>query len=221
MLLRHIVNYHVFAGTVWWDKVATQLRQQFKHMRPLTLDDVSQFQKEVLGGTRHLVVIFDDNGELVWDLILIQQLLERNPDLAVTGIVNANVIENNSNHLTLDVCLRHEKLKPLASQLTRNGRFRILAEYDPRFSIDVGFCTAPVHRVLETADIVLVKGVAAFTTMQQLNSPTYYSFVVHSAASITCTGLQKGAGVFIRVPPSARAYLYGEKTLSELRASWT
>ncbi len=221
MPIQDIVGYHVFAGTVWWDHASGDLKDQFSHRQPLVLNDIDRFEKEVIKRPCQLVFVFDDNGELVWDLVLIQYLLQRNTHLNVTGIVNSNVVANNSNMNTLNKCLLDEKLAHLRSYSASNPkRFTLVEDKNLRSSIDLDACSEAVRQSLSGAGAVLVKGVAAFETLQRLPSPVYYSFVVYSDDSITCTGLEKGAGVFVRVPPRTMAYSYRQKTLSHLRLGW-
>jgi formylglycine-generating enzyme required for sulfatase activity len=212
--LMQLIDYHVFAGTVWWDRCEPVLQRQFADKGAFAISDVEVFLREVLSKECHLLFFFDDNGELVWDLALIRRLLAENPHLKVTGVAGKQVVANDANLKTLERCLEHEKLYDLL-KLQHNSRFTILAENKYSSSIDLNFCTEELLNLIGHADVVLIKGVNSFECMQRLPVVAYYSFVVYSRDSQICTGLSKNSGVFVRVPQNTLAYEYenAERTL--------
>lgn len=204
-----IIFHHVFAGTVWWNQDKIKYINQFAHIKKMAIDDSNLFLKDVLYKKCNLVFICDDNGELVWDLILIQKLLDENPDLYINFIVNDLIVSNNANFITLNFCLLNDRL----IKLKNNKRFKITLETNFRSSIDLIYSSSNLKKQLKQADIVLIKGVGGFETIQNLPIPSYYSFVVYSNNSQLCTGLPKGEGLFVKVDPNRYAYKFKRQTL--------
>jgi uncharacterized protein with ATP-grasp and redox domains len=209
LTLEELILYQIFAGTVWWTNCGASLEEQFSAKGALEINDTARLKSDLLGRPCHLVFLFDDNGELVWDLALIRRLLAENPALRVTGVASVEVVANNTNVETLKACLEHPTFRPLL----RGGRFEIFAEHNIRSAIDPSFCSRGLIDLLESADIVYIKGVALFETMQKLPVPAYYAMVVHSKDSQICTGLKKGSGILVRLPPGTAGYVYHRKTL--------
>jgi hypothetical protein len=210
--IKDLIEYQVFAGTVWWDERGTSLAEQFAHKGQVVIDDIARFKDAVLGRKRHLVFLFDDNGELVWDLALILYLLRKSETLRVTGVTTTQIVANNANKRTLECCLQDFAFR----QLQTSPRFEVFQEKNYRSAIDPSFCSQALLDLLETADLALIKGVSFFETIQRLPVDVYYAFVVHSTDSQTCTGLEKGDGVFARIPKGQMGFYYLEKTLSDI-----
>lgn len=200
--------YQVYAGVVWWSEVDEQRVTQ----KELVLNDFECFSVEALSGPSRLVFLFDDNGELAWDLMMIRLVLAANPDLTVIGVVSTEVVANNANSATLDACLAD----PLFDGLRTDSRFEVFEERNIRSAIDPSFCSRHLLDVISKADVVYVKGVSFFETIQRLDAPSYYGFVVHSIDSQRCTGLEKGDGVFVRIPRQEAGFDYGTRSLREL-----
>ncbi|MSP12238.1 MAG: NACHT domain-containing protein [Chloroflexi bacterium] len=210
--LNRLIEYEVFSGTVWWHSQGDSLEEQFTPMGKLEFDDRNQFLKETLSKECHMVFMFGDNGELVWDLALIQRLISQNPKLKVTGVVSSRVVANNANESTLKKCLEY----PIFHDLSHSTRFSLFLEESSRSAIEPLFCSNKLQEVLRSADIAFIKGIAQFETMQKLPLTSYYAFVVHSADSQICTGLKKGSGVFVRLPKGKEAFHYLQETLRDI-----
>jgi len=205
--IKDFLGYQIHAGTIWWD-----------HEPPFTvantglvINDYGCFAAEVLSGPRRLVFLFDDNGELVWDLMMIQKLLQCNSDLDVLGVVSTEIVSNNANRQTVSACLTN----PIFSDLRLCHRFRLFDEKNIRSAIDPSFCSQELLDAIRRADIIFIKGVSFFEAIQELETTCYYGFVVHSLDSQRCTGLQKGNGVFVRVPTGQAGFAYGKSSLKD------
>ncbi|RPI82153.1 MAG: formylglycine-generating enzyme family protein, partial [Chloroflexi bacterium] len=212
MTLRDLVAYQVFAGTVWWLDRGISLPEQFPSLGQMQIDDRGTFENEVLNRACKLIFFFDDNGELVWDLGLIQRLLRLNAHLHITGVISTQVIADNANLHTLNKCLEH----PIYAGLRSSNRFELFEENCPRSAIDPLFCSPQLQQRIKSADVAFIKGVANFEMMQPLPINSYHAFVVHSSDSQICTGLKKGSGVFVRIPCGMQGYVYMSRSLREL-----
>ena len=215
--LEKLISYQIFAGTVWWLDTEPNLDTQFTEMGTLEINDFERFQNEVLGKPCKLVFFFDDNGELVWDLILIERLLHDNQGLQVLGVICTEVIANNANKYTLTKCLQHPRLIGLKLQV----RFSTFEEYNLRSAIDLAYCSQTLLNIIQSANYAYIKGASFFESLQKLPINSYYGFVVHSHDSEICTGLPKGNGVFVRIPQGKMGYHYLKYTLRELYPTFT
>ena len=131
--------------------------------------------------------------------------------MTILGVVNSKPIANNATVTTLKVSLDN----PIFDELKNNDRFKIFVENNYRPAIDPNFCSLELLDLIQNSDLVRIKGVSFFETIQNLQVDTYYAFVVYSHDSQICTGLEKGDGVFVKVPKGESAYIYLEKTLKE------
>jgi hypothetical protein len=218
--LQDIVPFVLYSGVVWWSDAEVQQRYQdnpndtvLKLYRELTelakghlaINDLPLFQLEVAEAKTHkrLLYFLDDNGELVWDLLLIQFLLEANPNLSITCVVNEIPVTNNVNVASLLHCLEKQTDHP---NVLESERFEYLGESNELPAVDLRFISPQLRKHLEEADIILVKGVSFFEKLQYLPAPTYYMFTVYSATSRILTGLQRYSGVFARIGPHLCAF---------------
>ncbi len=207
-----LIQYQIFAGTVWWMEKGATLTEQFPSLGKVEIDDRTKFKQEVLGGKCNIIFFFDDNGELIWDLALILQLLQMNPQVHVTGVVSSQVVFNNSNVQTINKCLESR----IFLKIKESQRFELFVEDSPRPALDPLFCSKELTELMKAADLAFLKGVALFEIMQNLPVDAYYAFVVHSLDSQICTGLKAGSGVFVRIPRGRYGYRYQKQSLKEI-----
>jgi formylglycine-generating enzyme required for sulfatase activity len=207
-----LIAHQIFAGTVWWHEVKQVAEPERPPAGAFAIDDCERFRRDALAGRRDMVFLFDDNGELVWDLALIQVLLRQNSRLHITGVICNQVMHNNANWRTLSAVLQ----APIFSELAASPRFLPQREDNFRPSIDPNYCSEALLQKIRAADFVLIKGVAGFETIQGLPVDTYYAFVVHSADSQITTGLRQGCGVFVRIPRGQAGYRYQTRPLREV-----
>lgn len=209
--LRRFVSYQINAGTVWWEEPNPGEISD----APPVIDDYIQFEREVLRRPCTLLFMVDDNGELVWDLMLIDRMLRINPQLEVSIVVSTRVVSNNASAANVAECLSW----PLFADLQRNRAFRVIEEDNRRSAIDLSYCSRPLLDAVTRSDICFIKGVSFFETLQEVPTTAYYAFVVHSLDSQTCTGLRDGESVFARIPKGRAGFRYGSATLTSLRPS--
>lgn len=209
------VQYQVFAGTMWWTKCDEH--NAVPERARLEIKDIELFRKLIKNGEKQLIVIFDDNGELVWDLAFILRLLNRYPKLQITAVVNKNVIYNNACMATVRALIDDEE-SPLHELDTflKQKRFVLFEESCYRTSIDPKYCSKELLALLTGADLAFIKGSTGFETMQNLPVDTYYAFVSWGADSRQYTNVEELKGLFVRVPKGRAGYEYPGTTLKEL-----
>ena len=210
--LSRLIAHQVFAGTVWWNQISDVEKERWPVVGRFEIDDRERFKQNVLVGDKHMTFLFDDNGELIWDLALIQFLLRHNSSLRVTGVISNQVMYNNANWVTLSTVLQ----EPIFQELAASSRFTLLREDNFRSSIDLNYCSETLMDAIRSSDFVFIKGVAGFETLQQLPVNTYYAFVVYSEDSQKTSGCKKGAGVFVRIPAGKAGYHYETTTLRDI-----
>jgi hypothetical protein len=215
LTFEELVQYQIFAGTVWWMEKEVTLPEQFPSLGKVEIDDREKFKQAVSSGNRHLLFFFDDNGELIWDLALIMQLLQINPEIRITGVVSSQVVFNNSSIHTIRKCLGFRTFE----RIGESKRFELFVENNSRPALDPLFCSPDLQDLMRTADLAFIKGVALFETMQNLPLDAYFAFVVHSMDSQICTGLKPGNGVLVRIPRGQYGYLYQKQNLREIYAT--
>jgi hypothetical protein len=207
--LERIIEYQVFAGTVWWPKRGGAWDRSFDRKRVFGIDHRGSFVKEIRRSRCNLVFFSDDNGELAWDLLLSRVLLEIFPSLRITFVTNTIPVGNNANAVTLQYCLNHPQLE----ELRRQNRFRLFLEENARSSLEPFLFSKKLSTRMARSDLAFLKGVGLFETAQRLPLPAFYGFVIHSKDSELITGLPKCSGVFVRIPENSVAYSFRKKTL--------
>lgn len=215
MTLDNLLPFLIFSGVVWWsdeeiikqnkespDKVILHLYKQLSALaqNQLVINDFPLFQAEVLDTPTEKSVLYflDDNGELVWGLLFIRYLLDANPNLVITCVVNDIPVTNNCNTATVFHFL---KTRGSFLNLLQDTRFCIFREPNELPAIDLRFISSRLKTCIEEADIILVNGVSYFEKLQYLHVPSYYLFTVYSEVSRILTGFERYSGIFVRVGP--------------------
>ncbi len=217
-----LAKYAVAAGVVWWSD--PQIQKEYFRSKPEVLNslysdleekvtkgfrinDLPLFRKEVLNNKEETRILYflDDNGELVWHLLWIKELLNLKSNLYVTVVVNELPITNNVNSSTLEFVLSDNSF---FKELMDHPNFAFFEEKSFLPAIDLRFCSRDLLSKLEHSNIAVVNGVSFFEKIQSLPIPVYYLFTVYSHVSTIVTGLEKGDLIFARMP--ARTFAFGE-----------
>lgn len=220
MGLDYVLKLAISSGVIWWSSKEVQKRflvdpevtvnflkgeliEQAK--KPIVLDSYQEF-KDVIEGRGdpvEIVYFLDDNGELVWHLLIVSLLLEANKSLRVIVVVNEIPVTNNVNITTLREAITSSTH---FGKLANNERFTIHSEHNELPCFDLRFCTSTLRSILAQADLLIVNGVSFFEKIQYLPKPAFYLFTVYSSVSVLLTGLKRGDKVFAKVPRLTYAY---------------
>lgn len=201
--MSQLVAYQVSAGVLLLNTLERQLTQQFPQVSSFAVFDVEAFER-ALETHPHILFVCDDNGELVWDLALIEVLLCRYQSLRVTAVISTVAVGNNATIEALNHCLAQERFK----QLRVEARFRVHHEANSRPALDPDCASREFLDLWVATDYIYLKGVAAFETIQQLPKPGFYAFIVYSSDSERCTGYKRGTGVFLSVTSGVQCFHY-------------
>jgi uncharacterized protein with ATP-grasp and redox domains len=177
-----------------------------------------------ISSSKSVVVVLDDNGESVFDLVLFQELLSEFRDLVVDFVVNRFPVSNNISEGPFKLLLREPHFHILNEHLI-SGRARIICEQQVFRSFEQSFILDETLDRIKAASLVYIKGANFFETVRFPTKVVYHAFVVHGEMSATLTGYPEGVGIFARIPPQESAFLYQDAqhvvTLKQQVQRWT
>jgi uncharacterized protein with ATP-grasp and redox domains len=157
----------------------------------LRIDDSQEFLLKA-SVAKQLVYVPDDNGEVVFDLALLQRLALNNPELQIFVVINKEQVSNNVNRQLLEAILENEYFATLLrKQLTESLQF---IEMNSFLDVPtVADLSLSAQGIVRQSDLVLVKGQMfyEYCDMYNLNPNTYHFFVSSSAGNNMLTGVKK------------------------------
>ncbi|MBI4660463.1 MAG: SUMF1/EgtB/PvdO family nonheme iron enzyme [Verrucomicrobia bacterium] len=211
--LEKVIKYQVFAGVRLLNNMECELARQFDRLGEFRAFMLNEFRDQ-LSRSKRLLFLFDDNGELVWDLALIELLLDKYPKLTIIGLVSTEAVGNNATAETLDSCLS----RPRFASLKHHERFNVHKEKNSRSCIDPVCASPEFQRLWNGEGCIYLKGVAAFETLQLLPNAGFYAFVVYSNDSVRCTAYERDTGILLAVPRNFECFRYGDDPAWTLKA---
>ncbi|GBR75754.1 hypothetical protein NO2_0396 [Candidatus Termititenax persephonae] len=190
----------------------------------LRIDDSREFLIKA-STAQQIVYVPDDNGEVVFDLALLQRIVLSNPALQIFVVSNKEQVSNNVNQQLLEAILKTEYFAVL-SRKQAAGSFRFI-EINSFLDVPtVADLSRPAQEIVRQSNLVLVKGqmLYEYCDMYNLNPNTYHFFVSSSAGNNMLTGVKKNEAIVVRIPSAESKYLirnkkHVEKTLLDLRNS--
>lgn len=194
------------------------------------VNDFPQLEKDILRdisqlGQANVEFILDDVGEGVFDLFMIQHLLERFPKLKINIWVNRYPVDNNFFYPELIRILKDPYFKKL-NEFQNRGRLNMKITNSPFLSPDVRFINEKTLNSLQKATAVINKGANFIETVQIRAANMYYAYNPHSPTTALLTGWPRGSGaVFVNVPKGHLAFEYiaetnSFKTTKDLYKEW-
>ena len=153
------------------------------------------------------LIVLDDNGESVFDLILFQHAILENPELHLTYVVNRYPISKNISESTFHSLLEMPYFLPLKAHIAA-GKGRILVEQQLFRSFEQTYLQPSTRKAIAFADIAYIKGVNFFETFQLLAIPRYYAFTVHGYTSELLTGYSSGMGILVKLHQEEKGFDY-------------
>ena len=156
------------------------IRERFH--TPFTLDDYSDFEKE-LAGAKEIVILGDNTGEHLFDKILIEKIKERT-DAQIFYFVRGKPIIN-------DVTVKEaETIRHIAAVIDTGVE-------TPGY--DLGEANERSKTIFRQADIVISKGMGNFESLYQIaGRPVYYLFMVKCSVVAQAIGQNVGDMIFHR-----------------------
>ncbi|MDP3013475.1 MAG: ARMT1-like domain-containing protein, partial [Candidatus Subteraquimicrobiales bacterium] len=188
--------------------------------------DLRWFMDNYITGkpTKTIVYIFDNNFEGVFDLYLIQRLLEENPNLTIYAVVKESNVSNDFSVQDIKLVFGDETGKKIFAKLikeadylegegNKNGRFKVVTKGPNLQGIDLAHLSSQLKQILEQKDIlVLTKGQANAECTQVEGLERLHVLMSKGETIASFTGLHKDAkGMVI-------AHLTAEVTLGKGKA---
>lgn len=174
------------------------------------MSSFAKFYNDVIKTKREISLVYfmDNNGEAVFDLLFIRELLQMNPKLKITIVPKSVHIGNDVSFDTLQ--------NDILGNLDRNnfdyfrdiragGRVTIVNSGTVLQGVD--FRNPELQEIVDSADVVLFKGQGNFKTSQGLNKPRYYMFMVKSDTVEEATGLFGPAKDALELGPLIFCYM--------------
>lgn len=151
----------------------------------LAVDDVDLFRSD-LAEAKSLLFVHDSGPELLFDRILIEQIVHVAPQIEVTSVVRSQPFLLDATHEDLE----RSKLLDVA------GVVGAIDPGIPTLGIPLDECSREFREQFAAADLVLGKGQASFETMVDNSVSRYFSFRVKCAVMAKVQGLKVGGLVF-------------------------
>ena len=147
-------------------------------------DDIfNQFEKE-MSSCKHLVYLTDNCGEIVFDKLLIKQIIKINNEAKIDVIVRGKPVLNDC---TIDDA-KEVGIDKLVS-ITSNGT-GIAGTVIEKVSLEA-------RKLLDNADVIISKGQGNFETMYHCNKNVYYLFLCKCKMFAERFGVKQFTGMFI------------------------
>ena len=179
--------------------------------RSIAIDDRARLLRMVseAGSSKSpltVAAILDDATETVIDLLWMQDLIEQYPYFCVNLLVNTAQISINFSRHMLEAVLSCPSFTGLASHL--GNQFRVTEMFCPFISFETSYLPPNARRVIDSADIVYIKGANFFETCQISEKVSFHAFVVFGPVSRAYSGLADYEAVFAYLPPGIAGYIH-------------
>jgi Damage-control phosphatase ARMT1-like domain len=220
---RRLFELSVFMGTVWtageelqrgWrpDHPEATLEQVERQLRlgerGWGVDHVERFGAAVRRpGGMSLLVVLDDNGESMFDLAIVQQVVRAEPGVRATLLVNRYPVSDNISLPTLDHALAQPYFAELRRRVT-DGGVTILLEAQPFRSFEPAYLAPATRAAIDRCDLLYVKGANFFETFQVVDKHRFHALAVHEVTSELLTGCPRGSGIVAELRPGQDGYAY-------------
>jgi uncharacterized protein with ATP-grasp and redox domains len=150
--------------------------------QPLAIDDIDQLRQE-LGSGKRLLYLGDNAGEIVFDLLLVEQLLATGAE--VTFVVKSGPVINDA---TLED----------AVQVGMTDLVPIVETGSDDIGVNWDNVSPEFHSLYDSADIIISKGHGNFETTFDQQSNTYFLLKAKCQMVANEAGVQLGDVVFLR-----------------------
>lgn len=141
-------------------------------------------------------IVLDDNGEAVPDLLLVQNLVHKNPTCTFNFLINVKQIGINIRSEMLEEIISYPEFSTLR-QAFEKGQCRILEEDTVSESLSYELLSPRGKDVINKSDITLVKGQLFFETFNNKSANTAYVFIPSSSTAIAYSGYARGGVVYM------------------------
>jgi uncharacterized protein with ATP-grasp and redox domains len=147
------------------EEVDSKLDEALNSMQNFAINpaELEPFAKD-LESAKSLLIIGDNAGEIVFDIVLIQTLQRLYPDLNVTYGVRGGNAQNDATR----------------EDAAFVGMDKVTTVIDSGSSIpgtDIRYCSEEFRKAIRNSDVILAKGMGNFETLSGGDVPAYYLFI--------------------------------------------
>jgi len=165
----------------------------------LTLDMVEIFYRDILKSEKPIKMTYfvDDNGDLIYQLQLIQAYLKFNPNLSISLVVTKGRHAIDATYKDV----MYELDQTVFDALRENQRFFVLSEDDsPEYSgVIISEGSEGLLQLLRDSNRIIVVGQTRVENLNGLRKPMYLTSYVDSKAHEVVSGLPQGSTYFVFV----------------------
>lgn len=138
-----------------------------------------------LDKAKSILILGDNAGEIVFDLLLVEQLQKRFPDLAITYCVRGEKVLNDAT-------------REDAAYVGMDKLCRVIDNGSAISGTQLPYLGKQLHEVFDTADVILSKGSGNFECLAGCGKNIYYVFMCKCARVAKLLGVQNMTGQFLR-----------------------
>lgn len=138
-----------------------------------------------LDKAKSILILGDNAGEIVFDLLLVEQLQKRFPDLAITYCVRGEKVLNDAT-------------REDAAYVGMDKLCRVIDNGSAISGTQLPYLGKQLQEVFDTADVILSKGSGNFECLAGCGKNIYYVFMCKCARVAKLLGVQNMTGQFLR-----------------------
>lgn len=225
LTFQQLFFYSVFVGIIWTsleekqksfldhkDNELSNIESEIaKYKKSWGINHSDKFIKDIVNTSEHknIIVILDDNGESVIDMAIFQKLLTENQLIDIAFVLNETPISNNIS-LQVFLSLICDEYFANIRKFMAIGRIKIILENQPFRSFELKYLSSKFFTQLNHADLVYIKGVNFFETLQSINKERYYCFTVYGMTSSLLTGFDERTGILVNINEDQLGFTYNK-----------
>ena len=153
----------------------------------LSIDCFNQFKNLVIDASpKSIVWLVDNDGEVVFDLWLIEKLAEKGHHITIVGKPEA--ASNDATVADIEQVVEHSFFQFLPSKI-HNGQVRIISSGSVTIGTNLHQATYEFANSVLDADLVISKGQGNFFTTKGLNQDVFYLLMSKGVTAEVATGI--------------------------------
>ena len=153
----------------------------------LSIDCFNQFKNLVIDASpKSIVWLVDNDGEVVFDLWLIEKLAEKGHHITIVGKPEA--ASNDATVADIKQIVEHSFFQFLPSKI-HNGQVRIISSGSVTIGTNLHQATYELANSVLNADLVISKGQGNFFTTKGLNQDVFYLLMSKGVTAEVATGI--------------------------------
>ena len=154
---------------------------------PFAIDCYEQFSEQIINGEpQEILWLADNDGEVIFDIAFIQDLLERGHRITVVG--KADNASNDATVADLHEIVNYPQFRALQAAV-QNGTVRLMSSGAKTIGTNLYHGTPEFFNALSETDIVISKGQGNFFTTPGWKKDTFYLLLSKGVTAEQSTGV--------------------------------